>query len=267
MAASIGKLSLVLSADATELSKDLDDAGKKISGKATSIEKAASTKSFGRVFGKMLDLAPGGLMAGAGVFGIEKVLGLVSHTFGTMLHLGAASNPVAGQRYNDAWADTLAVLGRAFVPVLEIATDLLRLFADVMTTLLPSSAELRDAFKDLREAIKSLKVGGLGGFGQGMFKPWLTGARVMGKAAQFFSGGFNLFGGGGDEMQSSVGAAGRDASLGGISELAMKNWAAAFSGPSDGARMVEEQQKTNTTLDILNNGLQRFGNALVKGGW
>src|SRR3984957_20952683 len=68
------------------------------------------------------------------------------------------------ERFQLALDDTQAVIGRMFVPVLELATDGVRMIGDTLASILPSADEMRtallpfkDAFKDLGDTLAPLR--------------------------------------------------------------------------------------------------------------
>jgi hypothetical protein len=75
-----------------------------------------------------------------------------------MIDMAAAAAPGQYELFNQALNDTQAVIGRVFVPVLELATDAVRGFADFMTNILPTTDQVREAFEPLREALDEVKA-------------------------------------------------------------------------------------------------------------
>jgi hypothetical protein len=66
------------------------------------------------------------------------------------------ADPLTFQRWSRALLDVQGVIGRTFVPVLELMTSGVRLFGDVLANLLPSTGEVRDALGVLRVTFSSM---------------------------------------------------------------------------------------------------------------
>lgn len=107
---------------------------------------------LGNVFGEVAEFAKimgpygaifAGVVAGAGLAwkGLDMLKDAV---FG----LAGAADERSLKEYNEAWADMAAVVGRVFVPILDSATEGVRLFADFLATILPSTEEIRSIFGD-----------------------------------------------------------------------------------------------------------------------
>ena len=106
-------------------------------------------------------LAKGG-MAAAGPWGqaASAVIDSLKSMASAAMDYARAASPVEAGRLDKAYADLSAVIGRVFVPVLELATTGVRLLGDTLTTILPSTSEMRvalapikDAFVDFRNEI------------------------------------------------------------------------------------------------------------------
>ncbi len=78
---------------------------------------------------------------------IPDVLGSITST---LTHFAAKANPASFRLFEHAVDDSQAVIGQRFVPVLELMTDGVRLFADVLTTILPDVDDVRASLSDLR---------------------------------------------------------------------------------------------------------------------
>jgi hypothetical protein len=119
---------------------------------------------------------------------IRKAVGTITETLssffgGAMFDklLGAAgkASPMSVRQWQRALDDAQAIIGSAFIPVLEIFKDAVRLAGDALANLLPSSGEVREAlsvlritfnqmgrelrslFKEIGPDIRDLIVGGL----------------------------------------------------------------------------------------------------------
>lgn len=94
----------------------------------------------------------------AGVELVGKFWGMLKGAFDTAMDFARAANPVAAERMNYAVQDTTAVIGRLFVPLMEKATVVIRIFADFLSTVLPSASEMREVFSGLDPAIRDMKT-------------------------------------------------------------------------------------------------------------
>jgi len=83
-----------------------------------------------------------------------ELIGKVGHA---MMNLARSANPVAAERFDYAMRDLSAVMGRVFVPILEKGTDVVRLFADIMATALPSTDDVREVFAELDPVLQDLR--------------------------------------------------------------------------------------------------------------
>lgn len=133
---------------------------------------AGAEGGIGQVFGTVLGMtgklgaAFKGAAAAAGPVGIavavaatalEKVGEVAVAFFNKAMSLAAAANPVAAERFQYAQRDLAAVMGRVFVPILEKATEVVRFFADVLNAILPSTNEVREAFKGFDPVFAQVK--------------------------------------------------------------------------------------------------------------
>lgn len=100
--------------------------------------------------GSMAEFSSGITQLGSDMFFLSPALSLVTQGFGkfmeTATHFASAANPIVAERANDAFRDMNAVIGRIFVPIIEKATQLVRLFSDVLGAILPSTNDVRQAF-------------------------------------------------------------------------------------------------------------------------
>lgn len=79
-----------------------------------------------------------------------KVAGAVASLGASIAGIVAKANPAVAEQFNLALNDTLAVIGQALVPVLQVATQLLRLFADAMAGF---SREIGEALGEIFSAL------------------------------------------------------------------------------------------------------------------
>jgi len=74
---------------------------------------------------------------------------------GTLTSFVAIGNPAVFERFQLAVRDLFGVIGQSLAPVLELVTEGVRLFADVLATLLPTGSEVGDSLASIREAFSS----------------------------------------------------------------------------------------------------------------
>ncbi len=108
----------------------------------------------------------GGLAGAAGAVGVALAgvatvatgaVSAISAVGSAMVSMAAKASPAAFERFQIATEDAQAVLGRVFVPVLELATEGIRTVGDVLAEILPSSKEMREALAPLQDAFTQIK--------------------------------------------------------------------------------------------------------------
>lgn len=110
-----------------------------------------------RKYDKALYQAKGGFLGAAG-------RGIAAHPFaaaggvlaGGMAAVGARS-PATMERFERALLDTTAVIGDTFAPVMDLASEGIRLFGDFLASVLPDANEMREILKPLQEGLKDLR--------------------------------------------------------------------------------------------------------------
>lgn len=134
---------------------------------------------------------------------ITMVPGIVKDIVATLTGFAAKASPAVFKQFQVAIEDVQGVIGQRFVPVLEVMTDFVRLFGDVLHTILPDIqtmramvAPIRMFFSALREELNLL---------------------------------FRMFGFGG--LSSSFGAAAQPAQIGGALDYQRHLQTAAYSQP------------------------------------
>lgn len=198
-------------------------------------------------------------------------IGIATTAWATAIKLATVASPVLGERLERAWTDLQAVLGQRTIPILKITIDAVRLFADVMHTILPSGREFERAFAPVQSAIATLRdhLGGLAQMLRGLISgqiqmfaaqlnmlaaPFQALDNVTGSRAgtQFGSGllaGLLGLPAGGGNLESSRNAAPRAAQFVGLEQLHEANLTTAFSTQGDAQR--ETADNTRTTNEIL----------------
>ncbi len=71
---------------------------------------------------------------------------------GSLTSMAAKASPATFMMFEQAVDDTQAVIGRAFIPVLEMMREGVVLFGDTLATILPDAGEVSVALSTLREA-------------------------------------------------------------------------------------------------------------------
>ncbi len=147
----------------------------------------------------------------------------------------AAAAPGAMERFQLAVRDVAGVIGQRLAPVLEVITGIVRLFGDVLQTILPSGNEFADILKpvsallvDLREALAPIAAV--------IHDVLLVGLKALGVALQIVVLPFQifaklltaLFGGGGKQLDPSQGAAFRQVSFTSSDQFAKSIYQAAL---------------------------------------
>lgn len=74
----------------------------------------------------------------------------------SMINFARVASPMTFDVWTKRLADVQGVIGRAFVPVLEVLTDAIRLFGDVLANILPSASEVRGALSSMRSVFATV---------------------------------------------------------------------------------------------------------------
>lgn len=77
--------------------------------------------------------------------------GIFQGLLGTLTQFAGVANPATLDRFNYAVKDVQAVIGRAFVPALDVMRDGVRLFGDVLANILPDTLEVSQVFESFRK--------------------------------------------------------------------------------------------------------------------
>jgi hypothetical protein len=228
----------------------LSDAGKAFSGVIKGIP------LVGEVLGPMMDA----FTAIPGIFA-DIVTQLVS-----FVQLGA---PAVFENWNMALRDTIGVIGQSFTPVLKLMTEGIRLFADILATILPNMgevdaalasvkeawAEVRDALRDvigvIGPIIKDILIGALKVFGEVIAMV----ARQVAAALRLLMmiPGFSLLTGigSGGGMRSSFGAATQPAQIQDANAYQQAMIEAAYSQPPEVTAAEESRDFLQQILSIM----------------
>lgn len=69
-----------------------------------------------------------------------------------------AANPAVANLFNETLKDITAVIGHTLTPYLEQATQVVRIFGDFVSAVLPTSAEMREMLRGFDPVIKQLRT-------------------------------------------------------------------------------------------------------------
>jgi hypothetical protein len=178
----------------------------------------------------------GELLEGAGFAGLAAGFGIAlfaaKKLTDTIIGFAKAASPAAGERWDLAWADLFAVVGKGFVPLLESMTVAVRYFADqtaaVVNSLMEGAASLDTAIEGTPLLGSLSKIGDTEDKSKGFFyavDKFIDDIDFLGITR---IGDDKTL----DERQgASVGASGVQAKFAGIGSLEDEQIAAAFSRP------------------------------------
>lgn len=112
--------------------------------------------------GGAADMAVSGISAvspalGAMVAPLAAIPGTIKSILETLTGFSALASPSSHQQLKLATDDTMAVIGHSFLPMLRMITDGVRLFGDVVATVLPNEAEMTLGLQDIRGMFDEFK--------------------------------------------------------------------------------------------------------------
>jgi hypothetical protein len=208
---------------------------------------------------------------GLAIAGVVAGLGLAYEAFNkltdTVVGFVGKANPVYVQRWQFALDDAQAVIGQKLVPVLDLMTEGVRLVGDTLATILPSASDVKDALSPIAEALKDVRseaatlapvIRQLISTGLGTLKIALQVATLPLRAFAALLRGLGVIGE--DKLTSSVGAAARPASFGGVEDYVKKTYESAFSaGAGKEVELPKVLSKLEIAIDKLLIWLQRAG--------
>ncbi len=205
----------------------------------------------------------------------------------TLVGFAAKASPGAFQQYALALEDVQGVIGGTFLPVLELMTNSIRLFGDVLADLLPNSDEVShalrgafDAFDDFRKALQELTkelgpiiraevVSGLQALSWALKSVASSVSSVMRTLTPWIAQLRQLFGLMGGENRSSFGASAQPARFTGIEEYERQLQESALSSGASAVDMPTMVSDISTTLTNiwrwLENVMQGFMNGFFTG--
>ncbi len=79
-----------------------------------------------------------------------RLPGILKDATATLVGFAAVASPSQFKRFQMAIEDVQGVIGQAFLPVLNMMRDGIKMFGDVLATILPNTNEVYDALGDLR---------------------------------------------------------------------------------------------------------------------
>lgn len=220
------------------------------------------TDPVGTLTGALTDLQ--GPLGAVGLMLPETLKPLV----GMLTSFAGKANPAALRLFNEANEDVQAVIGRTFVPMLNAMRDGVRLFGDVLASVLPDTSEVTSALSTFQEAFRDFRSSvseAMGEFGPVIRTGLLLVIRALGDAAawamrqlqplvhwlgEFFRPIREALGLG-HEARSSVGAAARSASMEGFGEYQRRLQLAAFAGPAAATPEVRATNAVQAAVDRL----------------
>lgn len=188
----------------------------------------------------------------------------------TLTSMARLASPSVFKMWTFALEDTQGVIGRTFIPILQMMTDAVRTFADVLATVLPSMNEVAYAVAPLREAWEELRKTLRDIFGElgPILRSGIVGvirslATILATAVKWFSDflkrltSFNAeirqsiaALGLGVGMRGSGGAAARPVQIQGLEEYSKSLMASAFSMPGQAADSKEVQALKDVKVEV-----------------
>jgi hypothetical protein len=179
------------------------------------------------------------------------------------------NSPGEFRMWTMALEDTQAVIGKTFVPVLNLMRDGVREFGDILATILPDTQEMNEALAEVKIAwldLKSALTETMSDLGPILKSGLIAGIQILTSQIRaitlpivLLSKAFtamyapvasllSLFGVGGGGLRTSVGAAARHATIGSLESYQTALQTSAFSIPNNGP----QERTANATENILN---------------
>lgn len=249
-------------------------AGGMITGAGRGVASGLSSLQGGTgVFGAALDAAGGilsklsevakvipvvGEALGAFVEALAAVPGIIKDITESLIYMAARASPTLFMTWRRALDDVTAVIGRAFIPVLELMRDGVRLFGDVLASMLPNAEEVRSALSDFRSAFEEFGQAVrevVAAVGPEVREFLLMNVRVigvvLGSVARAVATFLKALGFSGGELRSSQGAAAQEAHFSSASEYQKTLQLAAFREPGkdDAKRAADDLDGIKMFLD------------------
>jgi hypothetical protein len=258
---------------------------------------AAIGGAIGGKMGGMLDPIVDKLMhpidtLTSGLEGLQGPLGIIgvvlpeflTKLIGPLTQMAGLASPASLMLFNHALEDTQAVIGRAFVPVLDTMRDGVRLFGDVLASILPDTVEVNSVLVEAKAAFNEFRGSvseAMGEFGPVIKTGLLVVIKALGDAAvwtmrqlrplvtwigDFFRPIREALGLS-SEARSSVGAAARSANFSSFDEYSRKLQLAAFAGPSGASPEVRATNQVVEAIDKVHLLISRWwGSTLTRAG-
>jgi len=193
---------------------------------------------------------------------ITGIVDVVGQAVDKLIGFAAKAAPGVFAQMNVAIDDLQAVIGRTFVPMLEILRDAFRFVGDALATVLPTAAEVKEALGEFTDAlhdswdamrdvigaigplVKSFLIEGLKGLAHALrlvLAPLTFVLRIIGDFLRMVGLG------GKENMSSSQGAAARPASFRGFEDYSNSAYTSSYSVP--GTPTANDIPKTVNNID------------------
>jgi hypothetical protein len=206
------------------------------------------------------------------------VLGPLKEITQSLVSMVQVASPGAFKLWTMALEDVQGVIGQSFTPVLEMMTEGVGLFGDVLATVLPNMDEMneilnviRPAFEDLKNELKSFFTEFGATIRQFISQGLMVLMKVLGAMMRVVGGMVRMVGdfmrllgmsSPGGEMRSSRGAAARPTQMQGLEEYSRQLQLSAFMGP--GGSPQDQQVSLLGQINVtLNNLPERIAYALA----
>ena len=207
--------------------------------------------SFSGALTSAMSMIGGAASAGAGIVGAG-------------IAAAGVANPKEAELFGQALKDVTGVIGQVFVPVLQVVTQAVRFFGDLLASILPSAEDMAEVMAPIAEIFQSLKEA---------LNPILPIIKdVLVKALQALAWAvrqlvdglkwaldkLGLGGGGTSNWKSSVGAASQRGSFVSADQLGRGQIAGAFGmggGPMD--RVARATEENGMVLKEIRDGVKR----------
>ncbi len=251
---------------------------------------AGAEGALGLLAAATAEIPPVALAIGAIAIALPIVAGALKGIFDSMAAAVAKASPATFMQLQHAMEDVQGVMGRMFIPIIQLVTSAIRTFGDVLATILPNTGEMNAALAPLREAFEQLNVAIRQFFSEngpairGFFVDLIgSAATALAEATQAMTlfikslsylkhaltgdiagilRDFGVLPGNQDNLRSSQDAAARPASITGIEDYEKNLQISAFSTPAQNyaEQAVQEQETTNSILQAMIDNQRATGN-------
>ncbi len=225
-------------------------------------------------------IAKGGELAGKALGeSIDAVVGPARELTQTLVEMARVASPGTFKIWSIALQDVQGVIGQAFTPVLATMTEGVRLFGDVLATILPNMSEVNAVLDEMRpdwEGFKEEIQAFASEFGPTIRDVVIKGLREISSLAGLVARGLGALTRqlgiflrglgwsapeGEQEMRSNVGAAAQPAHFSGLEDYARQLQTSALSLPAGAADSPQVQ--TVNWLDRINGVMEAVNGTLT----